>query len=188
MALQEICDRIIADARSEAEQIMTTAQSGAERISAEAAARIEQADREAQTELDAKVRGITAGYAASARLEGNKIMLAAKRKVLDGVFARVLEKLLSLEKDEYIALCERLIEAYAEEGDVLIFADNFPYKKEVASLKRVQELKIRTSFSETCTDGMLLRGKSSDKDLSFTSLVGQYRDGHEAETASEIFR
>lgn len=188
MALQEICDRIAADAKAEAEQIIAAAQATAERIAAEAATRIEQADGEAKKELSRKVKGITDGYAASARLEGNKIMLAAKRKTLDEVFARVLNKLLTLEKGDYIALCERLIEASAEEGDELIFADNFPYKKEVASLKRVQELKIKPVFSEKCKDGMLLRGKSSDKDLSFTALVAQYRAEHEAETAAEIFR
>lgn len=188
MALQDICDRIAADAQAEAEQIVSAARQTAERIAAETAARIERADAEEESGLARKVKGITEGYAASARLEGKKIMLASKRRALDEVYERVLQKLISLEKDDYIALCERLIDASAEEGDELIFSDNFPYKKEVASLKRVQELKIRPVFSEKCRDGMLLRGKSSDKDLSFTALIARYRAEHEAETAAEIFR
>lgn len=187
MGIRDICDRIAADAEAEAEAIIAAAQKTAEKIAAESAARIARADAEDAEETAAKVKGIEESYSASSRLEANKIALAAKRRVLDEVYNRALKRLLTMDKKDFLALCGKLISSCAEEGDEIVFAPSFPYKKEVCELKEFKESKIKLSFAKGGEEGIMLRGKTSDKDLSFASLIEEDRAAHEAETAAELF-
>lgn len=188
MGIQEICDKIAADARAEAEAIIAAAQKTADRVKAEAAERIACADKAEREETGVKVKGISDGYAASARLEANKTALAGRRAVLDEVYSRALARLLAMDKEDFLALCARLIEAYAEEGDEIVFAASFPYRKEIGALPVVQRLKLNISFGKGGGEGMLLCGKTSDKDLSFAALLQEDRALHEAEVAAELFK
>ena len=165
MSEQAIVEKIISDAEAEAQAIISDAEKKAEET-------VDKANL----------------WAATARLDCAKIMLAEKRAVIDEVYARALEQLKNLGKADAVHLFERLLTLYAEEGDEVVFADGFSYAQDVAKLGVIKEKKLKVSPKKANIDGgCILIGKNSDKDLSFTALLAVDREERQAEIASALF-
>ena len=189
MSKESIIERILSDAEEEANGIVAQAQ-------AQAAATISEAEKRAQVvrlanemETREKVRDVLEGKAASARLDSQKALLAEKRRVIDAVYALALEKLVGLNKTATLALADKLLQAYAEEGDELAFAPNYRYQAEVAKLAVVKSKKLVVSPKQAEIDGgFILRGKNADKDISYGTLLAADREENQAELAAKIFK
>ena len=111
--------------------------------------------------MRAKAVAVSDGKAASARLDGAKILLGEKRGVIEEVYARALKKLVGLGEKETLYLSARLLGDYAEEGDEIVFAENFPFAQNVAALPVVKEKKLKVSARRAKLDGgFMLCGKS----------------------------
>ena len=102
MSKEDIVERIITDAQNEASNIIAEAEKRADAAVKEAELRAERDKAGARAEADMRVKAITEGRAASARLDCAKIELAEKRRVLEAVYSEAL-KLLS-EMDEKTSL------------------------------------------------------------------------------------
>ena len=188
MSEQAIVEKIIADANEEAKAIIADAEKKAEETVAAANARAERRKQGEKLAADKKAESILEGKAATARLDSAKILLGEKRAVIDEVYARALKGLLDLGKAEAVYLVSKLLEEYAEEGDEVVLADNFKYAPEVAKLDVIKEKKLKISAKRADIDGgMLLVGKSSDKNLSYSALLAADREEHQAEIAALIF-
>jgi V/A-type H+-transporting ATPase subunit E len=189
MGKQDIIDAIIADAEKEAEQIIAEAKGVADRILAEAQENADKQMSETISAAEDKAGRIIAGREASARLDGAKIKLADKRAVIDGIYAKAFNQLSNMKSSDCLAMTERLLISYAEEGDEIIFADAYPCAKQVSTLKVVADKKLKITFNgRNVEGGFILCGKNSDKDLSFAALLAADREEHEAEIASELFK
>ena len=188
MSEQAIVDKIIADAEDEAKAIIADAEKRAEEIIASASLRAERRKQGEKASADKKAESLLEVKAAAARLDCAKIMLGEKRAVIDEVYARALKGLLDLGKAECLHLMEKLLEEYAEEGDEVMFAQSFKYAPEASKLDVVREKKLKISAKRADIDGgMLLVGKNSDKDLSFSALLSADREENQADIASKIF-
>ena len=188
MSEQAIVEKIIADAKTEAQAIIADAEKKAEGTIAAANSR---ADRRLQGEKSAaekRAESILEGKAATARLDCAKILLHEKRAVIDEVYARALKNLVSLGKAEALHLISSLLEEHAEEGDEVVFAENFGYAQDAAKLDIVKEKKLKISAKKAKIDGgLLLVGKNSDKNLSFGALLAADREVNQADIAAKIF-
>lgn len=188
MSEQAIVEKIIADAKQEAEAIIADAEKRAEGVISAANARAEKRKQGEKTAAEKRAESILEGRAATARLDSAKIMLGEKRAVIDQVYARALKGLKELGKPEALRLISRLLEEYAEEGDEVLFADNFGYAQDACKLDIIKEKKLKVSAKRANIDGgMLLVGKTSDKDLSFGALLLEDREEHQADIAAKIF-
>lgn len=188
MSKQDIVDRILSDATAESEAVIAAAKESAAEILARANALAESEMAATRAAVEAKAKSITDGKAASARLDGAKILLGEKRRALDVVYERAAKKLSAMSRRDCLAFTESLLNRYAEEGDEIVFADEFGYAAEVSEMKVVKEKKLKISFGSAKIDGgFLLRGVKSDKDLSFGALLAADRAEHEAEIAAELF-
>lgn len=189
MSKESIVERIISDAEKEAEDILSAAR-------VRAAQALEEADKEAarrlagvKAETAQKVKSILDGKAATARLDGAKVELAEKRRVIDTVYREALNALISLNKQSSLSLAERLLEEFAEVGDEIVFSPDYKFAAEVAALGVVKEKKLSTSKKGAgFNGGFILRGKNSDKDLSYGALLAADREAHQAEIATKIFK
>ncbi len=189
MGKQDIVDRIISDANSEAEAICAAAEKTVTEIITEAERRAESEMLATRKAVDERVRSLKEGRAASARLDGAKIMLAAKRRVIDGIYAKAAERLFAMSVKDCLLLTEKLLVAYAEEGDEILLAEKYPCAAEVAKLKVVAQRSLKLVAGGAEIDGgFILRGKYADKDLSYSALLAADRAEHEAEIAAEIFK
>ena len=188
MSEQAIVERIISDAEEEARAIIKEAEERAKATVARATTDAERNRLGTQAEVKAKADSIFDGKAAVARLDGAKIMLAEKRGVIDEIYARALEKLLNLSEKETLSLCTRLLTEHAEEGDELVFADNFRYAQAVSALPVVKQKKLKVSTKRAKLDGgFMLCGKNSDKNLSYGAILAMDREEQQAQIASVIF-
>ncbi len=188
MSEQAIIERIISDAEAEAKEIIREAEERAKATVAEANSRAERNKIGTEAEVKAKADSIADGKSAAARLDGAKILLGEKRGVIDEVYARALDKLLNLSEKETLYLCTRLLNEHAEEGDELVFADNFRYAQAVSALPVVKEKKLKVSTKHTSLDGgFLLCGKNCDKNLSYGAILSMDREEKQSEIASVIF-
>ena len=188
MGKEEIVARLLSDAEAEAAETVRAAQIRAEEILAAAK---EQCGRErdgAEREAEARAVRIREGREATARLDGKKIRLAEKRRVLDAVYRRALEMLLCLDRSDAVALAERLLKENAEEGDEIVFSAGFLYGEDIERLPVFREKKLTVSGERPdLGGGFLLRGKTSDKDITYPALLAADRENHQAEIARAVF-
>ena len=104
------------------------------------------------------------------------------------MYSLALSRLISLDKESWLLLCERLLRAYAEEGDELYFAENFVFVNEVKILPIVAEKKLKISSLRIALDGgFKLVGEKADKDLSYGALLANDREKYQSALAEEIF-
>ena len=188
MSEQAIVEKIIADAEQEAQAIIADAEKKAEATIAAATSRANKRKQGEKAAAQKKAESILEGKAATARLDCAKILLEEKRAVIDEVYARALKSLLNLSKADALHLISRLLEEFAEEGDEVVFADNFGYAPDAAKLDIVKQKKLKISAKKAKIDGgLLLVGKSCDKNLSYGALLAADREEYQAEIASLIF-
>ena len=188
MSEQAIVDKIIADANAEAQAIIADAEKKAEGTVAAASVRAEKRKQGEKIAADKRAESILEGKAATARLDSAKILLGEKRAVIDEVYARALGGLKELGKAEALHLIEKLLKEHAEEGDEVLFADSFKFAQDAAKLDIVKEKKLKISAKKADIDGgMLLIGKNSDKDLSYSALLAADREENQASIAAAIF-
>lgn len=189
MGKEEIVARILADAEEEAAEIVRLAEARAEESVRAANARAEEERAEAEEELSALTRHILEVNAAAARLDGAKIALAEKRRVIETVYARAKERLLALNERDSLAFLERLLLANAEEGDEIVFDESFAYAAGAARLPVVKERKLTVCATrEKLGGGCILRGRKCDKDLSYPALLAADMEEHQAEIAAKLFQ
>lgn len=189
MGREEIVARILEDARAEAAEKEAAAQARAEAVVRAAEETAERERAQAEADAQARAEGILEGKRAAARLDSGKARLAERRKVLDAIYKRALDNLLALEKKSALLLAERLLREYAEEGDEIVFSENYAYAEEAANLPAVKEFGLRVSPNrEKLSGGFVLRGLRADKDCSYAALLAADREEHQTELAAALFR
>ena len=188
MGTQNLVDRILSDAEAEAAEIVKSAKDKAAAIIEEARLFAERELKITQEETAEKAASVREKKEAAARLDGAKITLSEKRRVIDGVYAAALERLVKASKEDSVALVKRLLTAYAEIGDEIVFAENFAYVEEVKILPVIKEKNLRVSEKRIAIDGGLrLVGKTSDKDLSYGALLLADKEENQSALALKIF-
>lgn len=189
MGKDSIVERIISDAEKEAENIIAQAEARAAQTVQEADLRAERKLTGVKAEVAQKVKAILDGKAATARLDGAKAELAEKRRVIDIVYKNALDALIGLDKKTSLSLADRLLSDFAEEGDEIVFATNYKYFAEVSKLDIVKEKKLKISNGKLALDGgFILKGKNSDKDVSYGALLEFDREEYQAEIAAAVFK
>lgn len=193
MSVESIVERIRSDGKTEAEAILAAGKRKAEETENGAKAEAERLRRETESDVEKRAAAVAAHFAATARLDVKKIMLAARKKAVENVYAEAKKRLIDLGEEETLALFNRLLCLYAEEGDAVIFADGFRYVEGVKLLPVFAEKKLKAvsdgaAFAGVKIDGGLyLAGKTADKDLSFDALLKADREENESRIAAELF-
>ena len=172
---EAIVGRIISDAEARAAQAKQEAAARARTLLEEGAAALE---KEAAERIARRETG--------AQLDCGKRMLAAKRGVIDAVFARAEAIACALPKEEYLAVLGQLLGAYAEEGDEVVLAAGAPVgEKELVSLAVFSAKKLRfAGKTGEFSGGLRLVNACCEQDLSFGALLEEGRAEHEREIAA----
>lgn len=188
MGKEDIVNTILADAEREAQATIAEAQKKAAEIRAAAEKEAKALLDGAQAETDLRAKAICDGKEASARLDGAKILLAEKRRVIALVYARAYEKLLALGEKESISLFERLLKENAREGDELVLPAKFRYRAALEKSDVVVRKKLSIAADANIEGGFYLRGKNADVDLTYASLLAQDSEEHQSEIAFALFK
>lgn len=195
MSVESIVERIRSEGKTEAESILAAGKKKADETESGAKAEAERLRRETENDVEKRAAEVAAHFAAAARLDVKKIMLAARKKAVENVYAEAKARLKGLGEEETLTLYDRLLKTYAEEGDKVIFAEDFKYAAEVKLLPVFTEKKLKivsggeakAIAGEKFDGGLYLAGETADKDLSFNALLKADRENYESRIAAELF-
>jgi len=195
MEAGQVVEKILSDARAEAEKIKNQAQ---EKEAAEQAKLDEQlAEHRKQTEIIAQKasKAKKMHLLSAARMEIAKEFLAEKRKILDEVFAQAREQLLSLPDEQYRKLITDLMLKAVETGDEDVIIDTNENRIDQELINQVNK-QLRSNgkgnlrLSDQRQDlggGFILRRGKIKNNVSFEVLLTQARRELEIELAKELF-
>ncbi len=197
MAVDDILQRIKADAEKEAAAVMSAAEEKAsasrERLLAQAREKVEAIGRQAELDADEVARR----QMLIAELESRKSVLGVRRDILDKAFSLAEKQLNELEQEKWENLIIKLVLGGAETGrEQLCVPRQDRPKYEGGLLAKINEA-LRQSGKEgmlTLCDkpadfygGVLIIGKDSDYDASFSALLKSVRGQYEQEVVKLLF-
>lgn len=195
MEAEQVVEKILSDARGQAEEIKRKAdeKEAAERKKFEA----ELAEYKNQTEVLAKKAASDekAHLLAGARMEIAKEYLAEKRKILDEIFEKAREELQGLPDDKYQQIMKKLMLSAVETGDEEVIIDTNEKRIDEKFIKQVndefgsgQKGKLRLSADrQDIGCGFILRRGKIKNNASLDVLLTNAREALEIELAKEVF-
>ncbi len=170
MDAEQVTDKILADAKAQAEEIKKQAD---EKEAAEQARLGEQlAEYEKQTESLARkaAEDEKMHLLAAARMDIARQYLAEKRKIIDEVFEKTTEQLINLPDERYRQLMAKLMTEAVETGDEEVIVD----KKE----KRINHefiKQINRKLGPGCHGNLKLSDEKQDIDAGFILSSGKIK-------------
>ena len=195
MEAEQVVEKILSDAKADAEKIASEA---------EQKEAVEQAKLDEQLDEHKKQTKILAQKAAeekkthilaAARMEIAKEYLAEKRKVLVEVFARARKQLQSLPDEDYCKLMAKLMLEAVETGDEEVIIDNSETRIDQKFIKNVNRelgpgykgnLRLADERQNLGAGFVLRRGRIKNN-ASLDVLLAQARKELEIKLAKELF-
>jgi len=195
MEAEQVVEKILADAKAEAEKIKKQAD---EKEAAEQAKLGEQLDEyKKQTQSLAKkaAKDKKLHLLAAGRMDIAKEFLGEKRKILDEVFAQARQQLRNLPDEEYREFMTKLMLEAVETGDEEIIIDNEEKRIDQNFIKHLnRELgpgykgNLRLADErQNLGGGFILKRGRIKNNVSFDVLLAQTRKELEIELAKELF-
>ena len=195
MEAEQVTEKILADARGQADKIKKAAD---EREAGEQAQLQEQVDEyKKQTEVLAKKEGKDkkAHLLAAARMEIAKEYLAEKRAILDEVFEQARGRLRNLPDDDYRSFWGKLMLAAVETGDEEVIVDKNEKRIDRKFIEDINNQlgaggkgNLRLSDEKlNLAGGFILRRGKIKKNISLDVLLAGARRELETELAKELF-
>jgi len=203
MEAEQVVEKILSDAKTEAEKIQNQAQ---EKEAAEQAGYDEQLDEyRKQTEILSQkaAENKKLHLLAAARMQNARDLLAEKRKILDEVFTQARGQLLNLPDNQYRQLITNLMLKAVETGDEEVIIDKNEKRIDLQLVNQVNEQLQSVSSTSlraggrgnlTLSDerkdlggGFILKHGKIKNNASLEVLLAQARRELEIELAKELF-
>ncbi|MDI6800028.1 MAG: V-type ATP synthase subunit E [Actinomycetota bacterium] len=197
MALEDIINRIINDAKEVADDIRAEAKAEAERIRAAAKAEAEAKKSAMIVGAKAEAERESKRLLSLARLEAKNAVLAKKRSMIDSVFTGALSKIQSLSKGEYEDLIKKMVLGVSLGGDeelILSSPDREKlgegFIKDINTALKGQgkkaELKLSKESRET-RGGFILKSGKIETNSTFPVIVEMLRESLEPKIIGILF-
>ncbi|MFA5240219.1 MAG: V-type ATP synthase subunit E [Phycisphaerae bacterium] len=188
---EKVIEKILSDAKAEADKIKKEAEAKLSQQQAEADRRLDEYRK--QTDVLAQKAGEDArGQVMSAtRMELAKEKLAEKTKVLNEVFGEAKQQLKTLADDEYKKLMIKLMVGAVETGEEEVVIDTNEKRIDQSLIDQVNSQKKSNlklaGQRENIGGGFILRRGKIKNNLSVGVLLGQAREQLEIELAGKLF-
>ena len=183
---ENIINKILSDADTKCQKILEQAKLEAQEIISAAEASIKR-DR---AELDLRIEATTAerirNRVATAELEGKKYRLNAKQQLINKCYQLAYEQLLKQSDKERLALIGSLIDKYAEQGETVYVAaqdGKLVTQKYLDGFER--GLKLGKKYI-AADGGIVLEGAGYEKDLTLSRVIRYAREQTEAKVAEKL--
>lgn len=190
MSKEAIIDKIMSDANLKGDAIIGEANGKANEIISLAANQCKDYLYKSKTEIDRLTLEIDERSRSVAELDARKLLLAAKAQVLDSVYAKTLEKLRNLDKEQYSALIFSMLEN-AKDGDVVTVSER---EKDIVTKESLADFAKKKGISLTLADkfgdfdgGVIISENGVDNNFTLEVEVALLREQTETKIAKEIF-
>lgn len=188
MGIDNILDRIAVDSEKAAENITSEARAKATELYAErtaeaklaAAALIETAEKNAIERIN--------HIKSTAALESRKLVLAAKREVIDEVFDDITSTFRKLPKEEYAAFLAGVAVKSSEKGTLFFANIDYDVADKVREyLKDKPQYKVAKTTVKDISSGFIIKYDNVRIDCSIDAIVENMRPELETIVASKLF-
>jgi V/A-type H+-transporting ATPase subunit E len=195
METEPVTQKILADARVEADKITKEAEDKEAAEQAKLANQVKEYKKQTETLADKAGKDEKAHILAAARMEIAGELLAEKRKILDEVFSRARQQLQNLPDDQYRKLITKLMLDAVQTGDEEVIVDSKESRIDQQLISLVNERlgsskKGNLKLSQEKWDiegGFVLRRGRIKTNVSFGVLLDRARSELEIELAKELF-
>ena len=195
MEAQSVIDKILADARAEAEKITKEFQQKESAQQASLAGQLQEYKKQTESLAQKAAKDEESHILAAARMEIAKEFLAEKRKILDEIFELARRQLLTLPDDQYRNLITKLLLEAVETGDEEVIVDKNEYRIDQQFIDQINQKlssseKANLRLSRDRADiegGFILRRGKIKTNVSFDVLLAHARKELEIELAKELF-
>lgn len=190
--LEKITQRITADAKAQADDIVAQAKAQAAEIAADYQARADAILAEERAKAETAAAQTAQRAEAAGALEGRKWVLSAKQQLLEDTFDLALTKLCALPKEEYTALLTKLLVRTGQSGGEVMFnqADRAQVGKAAVTAANEALKDGRLTLSEETCDikgGFILKSGLVELNCALETLVEQEKETMSVSVASHLF-
>lgn len=186
-----IIDKILFDAKAQSENIINEAKDKAKDIISKAKSQVKAYSEEEIKRAESMLDDIEKRKVTVANLEVRKILLSAKQNVINETFNNSLEKIVNLNKSEYLKIIKGMLRAHAQDKDIVVISKN---DKETITKTFIndtsKELGIKLTLSNKYGDfkgGIVLSSENYDKNITLDVELNTIRDEVEPKVAKMIF-
>jgi len=191
MSLADIKTKIEADARNEAEGILGQFRAQADEILVTAKRESEMLDKKLQERINHEEGEVRKRKTIVADLEVRKLMLGAKRELVDLVYEKAMAILSSLPRDRYAGFMTALLGSSEVSGDEEVFLCK---GEKVLDQKWLDEVNAQRQYNLTLSQdrvqgsgGFVLRKGRIDINCTWDVLLSRVREDMEAEVVDRLF-
>jgi V/A-type H+-transporting ATPase subunit E len=193
---QQVIEKILADAKAEAEKIKKQAREKEAVEQAKLKEQLREFDKQTQAIAQKTGEDKKAHLLAAARMDIARQLLAEKRKILDEVFAQARQHLENLSDEQYCKLMTKLMLKAVESGDEEVVIDNEEKRIDQKFIKNINQqlapgrkgnLRLSEDRDNIEAGFILKRGKIKNN-VSVEVLLAQARRELEIELAKELFQ
>lgn len=182
---QKIIDKIISDAKSEAEKIVKNAKLSADKELKAAQEKVDKQLAAYKALSQAEAEKAASKELSGADMTAKKMILSKKQECLENVIQEAKEKLLNLSGDEYIKVIENMLDNVDKEKGqeiVLSFKDKDTLKDTVS--KKGFKVSERTGNFK---GGFIVTSGDIEYNYSFESIINVERENIEQLAAQILF-
>jgi len=137
MDAEQVVEKILADAKAEAERIIKQANEKQAAEQAELNEQLDEYKKHTKTLAEKAAKDKKSHLLAVARMDIAKQFLAEKRRILDEIFVQAHRQLQNLPDEEYKAVCTKLMLEAVETGDEEVIIDNNETRIDQKFIKQV---------------------------------------------------
>ena len=192
MSIEKITSKIIGDAQAEAEAALAQAHAERDEILAEAKAEAQRILSKAQADGSADKEKLISRRKAVADIDGRKIVLEEKQKLIADCFDQAVEKIVSMDAASYVDFLVRKLAAAGETSGELILnpadAERVGEKLTAAAAKAIPGSSFTLS-DETrgIKGGFVLKKGSVYVNCAVEALVDEAREELVGDVAARLF-
>ncbi|HID95991.1 MAG TPA: hypothetical protein EYP53_08055 [Candidatus Latescibacteria bacterium] len=197
MAVEAIIDKIMADAKAEAEEIKQKAEKEIEKIKEEQRANIERIRVSAEEEGKIQAEEEKRRLISAAELDQRQRLLREKQDLIEETFKRAMKRVIEMGRDDYCRLIEALLIKAVDDGDeevIISPKDEDRITQELlerVNLKlsedgRKGQLKLSDKTREMAGGFVLTKGRK-EVNCSLESIFSLAREELEGEVAGILF-
>lgn len=197
MTIKDINDKIISDAKIQANKIIAEAEDNANNI-------IKKGEKEADNikkvilyKINQEASLRKSKILTEANLEAKKTILLEKQKIMEDVFDKALESITKLNSKDYLSFIKKMILDNIESGDETIFTGSLDkdkickdfieeINKELKVKDKIGELRLSTSYLPI-KGGVVIGSGKIRKNISLEFLLKKIREELEIQVSKDLF-
>lgn len=190
--LDRLTQKIIDDAKARAEEIIKEAEKQAEKVLQEAETKAKTEFEKTEAQARKKAEEILRGFESGANSAGKKMMLSAKRELINMSFKKAMDELENLSDTEYFGIIYKIAGKYKSDKKAELMLSETDFKRIPADFEeKLKEISGgNMTLGETpaaIKNGFILKYGLSEENCSFDSLINTNSEKLQDKVAQIMF-